>query len=288
MNGRKRYQWIWIAAAALSLSLLAVTLGAVFSPPAGPVREAAETAARPFLRLSAAAAAEGRRLLGYFSSLDALRAENAALQEENVRLTREARLGELAQGENQRLRALLELEERDGGLTLTDAWVMARSPDPWRACVTLDKGSAAGLREGQCVVDAAGALVGRISETGNTWAQVTLLTDPAFSLAAQGSQTELLGALSGRLDRMEQGELIFTPLGSGASAQLGEGILTYAQGGRYPAGLLVGSVTSREEDPAGLQAAAVVTPAADLSSLGQVFVVTAWSAPAADPGEDLP
>ena len=126
------------------------------------------------------------------------------------------------------------------------------------------------------MVDQTKALIGRIAVVGEKWARVTLITDPAFTLAAQGSKTEGLGALSGRLDRMEQGELIFTPLSPGTGVQLGEGVLTFAQGGRYPPGLLVGTVTSLEEDPGGLRSTGVVTPSADLSSLGQVFVVTAW------------
>jgi len=269
-------RWIWITGAAVSVSLLALALGSVFPQSPGPVREAAETISRPFQRVYALAGEQARRVLGYFASVDALREENTALREENLRLTREARLGELAQGENTRLRALLDLEEGQNALHLTDAWVLSRGADPWRAEVTLDKGSDAGLREGQCVVDQTKALIGRIAEVGEQWARVTLITDPAFTLAAQGSKTEGLGALSGRLDRMEQGELIFTHLSPGTGVQLGEGVLTFAQGGRYPPGLLVGTITSLEEDPGGLRSTGVVTPSADLSSLGQVFVVTAW------------
>lgn len=274
MRGGRR--WIWITGAAVSVSLLALALGALLPTGSNPLQEAVQTATRPFRQLYALAGEQTRRLTGYFTSLDALREENGLLREENLRLSREARLGELAQGENSRLRSLLELKETSPALTLTDAWVLSRSGDPWRAEVTLDQGTDAGLREGQCVVDASKALIGRISEAGTDWSRVTLVTDPAFTLAGQGSKTEGLGSLTGRLDRMERGELTFTPLGSEGGAQLGEGILTFSQGGRYPAGLLVGTVTSLEEDPGGLSSTAIITPSANLNDLGQVFVVTAW------------
>lgn len=270
-NGKK---WLPLTAAALSLSLLAVALGAVLSGPPGPLREGAETVSRPFLRLFSAAGGQVRQVQAHFTAQEALLDELSALRQENTRLLREARLGEQAQGENARLRTLLELESASPALSLTDAWVIARTPDAWRRAVTLDKGSAQGIREGQCVMDASGALLGRVTQAGERWSTVALVTDPAFSLAAQGSQSEALGSLEGRLDLMARGELAFTPLGE--RGQLGEGILTFSQGGEYPPGLLVGSVTSLEEDPGGLTPTAVVTPAADLEDLGQVFVVTAW------------
>lgn len=274
MRGGRR--WIWITGAAVSVSLVALAAGALLPGGPGPARELAQTVSRPVQRVYALAGAQVRRVTDRFTSLEALQEENSRLREENLRLSREARLGELAQGENSRLRSLLELEETNPALTLTDAWVLSRSADPWRAEVTLDRGADAGLRAGQCVVDASKALIGRVSETGENWCRVTLITDPAFTLAGQGSKTEGLGSLTGRLDRMEQGELTFTPLGAEGGAQLGEGILSFSQGGRYPGGLLVGTVTSLEEDPGGLSSTAIITPSANLNDLGQVFVVTAW------------
>ena len=46
--------------------------------------------------------------------------------------------------------------------------------------------------------------------------------------------------------------------------------------GVYPSGLVVGTVMSLEEDPGGLTRSAILTPAADLNTLSQVFVVTAF------------
>lgn len=265
-----------IAAAALSLSLLAAAVGLLFPNAPGPLREAGETVSRPFHRLFSAGSEALAQAKRYAAGMDALQAENQALRQALAQGEQAARAGELAQGENQRLRALLSLDSGGQDLRRTDAWVLSRSGDNWRACVTLDKGSAQGLAQGQCVMDAQGALVGRVEETGENWATVALVTDPGFSLSGQGTVSEALGALSGRLDLMQAGELAFTDLTEGREGQLGEGVMTFSQGGKYPAGLLVGTVTSLEPDPGGLLPTAVVTPAADLEHLGQVFVVTGF------------
>lgn len=265
-----------IAAAALSLSLLAAAVWTLFPNAPGPLRQVGERVSRPFHRLFSAgseALAQGKR---YLAGMEALQAENQALRQALAQGEAAARAGELAPGENQRLRALLSLDSGEQPLQLTDAWVLSRSPDNWRACVTLDKGSRENIQAGQCVIDAQGALVGRVEEAGEDWATVALVTDPSLSLSGQGTVSEALGALEGRLDLMQAGVLAFTDLSQGQQGQLGEGVVTFSQGGKYPAKLLVGTVTSLAPDPGGLLSTAVVTPAADLEHLGQVFVVTAF------------
>ena len=61
-----------------------------------------------------------------------------------------------------------------------------------------------------------------------------------------------------------------------SAVQAGEEVVTFAAGESYPSGLLAGTVDRVETDPGGLTRTAVLTPAADLANLGQVFVVTAF------------
>ncbi|MFQ9411581.1 MAG: rod shape-determining protein MreC [Evtepia gabavorous] len=63
--------------------------------------------------------------------------------------------------------------------------------------VTLDQGTDQGIQAGQCVVDEHGALVGRVKEVGASWANVTLLWDPGFQMAGQGTKSGVLGSLEG-------------------------------------------------------------------------------------------
>ena len=208
--------------------------------------------------------------------MEALQAEKAALEEEVAQLQAAARAGELARQENARLRALLDWPETGQDLTLTPAWVIARTPDNWQGEVTLDQGKAQGLQPGQCVVDHRRALVGRVKEVGETWATVTLVTDGAFQLAGQASASGVLGTLQGDLALLPQGEVAFASLTEADPVSPGEAVITFAAGETYPSGLLVGTVDRVETDPGGLTRSAILTPAADLASLAQVFVVTAF------------
>ena len=213
---------------------------------------------------------------GLFPGVEALQAEKAALEKEVAQLQAAARAGELARQENARLRALLDWPETGQDLTLTPAWVIARTPDNWQGEVTLDQGKTQGLQPGQCVVDHRRALVGRVKEVGDTWATVTLVTDGAFQLAGQASASGVLGTLQGDLALLPQGEVAFASLKEADPVSPGEAVVTFAAGETYPSGLLVGTVDRVETDPGGLTRSAILTPAADLASLAQVFVVTAF------------
>lgn len=275
MKGLFRHTWIKLLAVALSLSLTAAAAALVLGG-TGPLQGVGERVSRPFSRLFSTASAKFHDLLDYGKGMKSLRAENQALEEELAQARQAARQGDLAAAENARLRALLDLPRQGQDLTFTAAWVIARTPDNWRGEVTIDQGTAQGVQAGQCVVDSQGALVGRVKEAGKTWASLTLVTDPAFRLAGQGTKSGALGALEGDPARREKGELALTCLTQAQPAKLGEEVVTFAQGTGYPSGLLVGTVLSEGADPGGLTRSAAVTPAADLDALGQVFVITAF------------
>lgn len=263
-------------AVALSLSLIAAAAALVLPGTSGPLRQAGETVSRPFLRLAAAVTEKVRQGVGTLESIQSLREQNAALEETVAQLRDQAQAGALAQAENARLRALLGLAEAGRDLTLTGAWVIARAPDNWQGEVTIDQGRANGVRAGQCVVDCHGALVGRVKEAGQTWAAVTLVTDPAFRLAGQAVRSGVLGTLEGDLALLPQEKLTLASLTEADPVRVGEEVVTFAAGTGYPSGLTVGTVAQVAEDPGGLTRSAVLDPAADLGALSQVFVVTAF------------
>lgn len=276
MKGILHHTWGKLIAVALSLSLIAAAGALVFTGTPDPLREVGETLSRPFLRLFSAAAGAVDQAGDYLAGMETLRAENAALTEEVAQLKERARTGDLAQAENDRLRDLLGLAQTGQTLTLTSAWVIARTPDNWQGEVVIDQGQDQGVEAGQCVIDQHGALVGRIREAGGTWSAVSLVTDPAFQVAGQATRSGVLGTLSGTLDLLPQGQTALAGLTQGDHIQTGEEIVTFAAGETYPSGLVVGTVAAITEDPGGLTRSAILDPAADLDSLSQVFVVTAF------------
>lgn len=203
-----------------------------------------------------------------------LQAEYEALQAQVDQLKAQARTGEILTSENQRLRSLLSLGERRQDWTLEAAMVLSASWDSWSVWVKLDKGQADGLEAGDCVVDAAGALVGRVTETGEDWSYARLVTDPALTLSVRLPRTGERGVCGGNLSLLPQGKMTLENLPLDCSLLPGDELVTLATRGTYPSGILVGTVESLREDPSGLWKTATVVPAADLSHLTQVFCVT--------------
>ena len=274
MKGFFQHTWVKLIAVALSLSLIAAAVALVLNGTAAPLRELGETVSRPFSRLFSAVTEKIRQGEAYFQGVEALQAEKAALAQELAEYKQAARAGNLAAAENARLRSLLGLKEAGQDLTFTAAWVVAQPADNWRGEVTIDQGAGEGIQAGQCVVDEHGALVGRVKETGETWATVTLLWDGGFQLAGQGTWSGALGTLEGTLDLLPQGELAFSCFTEDLAVQVGEEIVTFAVQGVYPSGLAVGKVVSLTTDPGGLTRSAILAPEADLDRLSQVFVIT--------------
>ena len=118
--------------------------------------------------------------------------------------------------------------------------------------------------------------MGRVKEAGGSWAAVTLLCDGSFQMAGMATTSGVLGSLEGDLSLLPQGKLKLTCLTKEDPVRAGEGVVTFAAQESYPSGLVVGRVTALEEDPGGLTRSAILTPAADLDNLGQIFVVTAF------------
>lgn len=267
MNRSFRKKWVQILAVAISLCLILTALTVLFGG-------LWEKLPQPFLHFFSSVSQVIDRGKGYFDRKEQLQAENAALRQELGALRQAAGQGELAEAENRRLRRLLDFPQEEQELKLLPAWVIGRVPNVWQSAVHLDKGTADGVAVGQCVVDEGGALVGRVTDAGAHGSELSLVCDPGFQMAGQGSRSEVLGVLEGSLEGMPKDEVTFTGLHD--EVALGEQILTFAEGEGYPSGLVVGVVTAVTEVPGGLTKVCHITPAADIRRLGQVFVVTAF------------
>ena len=115
-----------------------------------PIQEGASRALKPF-----------RDLFGWFGDTLDARGERDKLKKERNDLRRQVIGARAAQRENAQLRRLVGLDRSDTlqGYTPVTARVIGRSPTVWYATITVDKGSNAGLRVDQPVIDGDG-LVG--------------------------------------------------------------------------------------------------------------------------------
>lgn len=215
--------------------------------------------------------AEG--VYNYSFHYDELQAENERLRSELARLQESARDAEAAVKENERLRELLGLREQRRELTFESATITSRSTSNWASTMTLSKGSDQGVAAGDCVVDAAGNLVGIIETAGSNWSTMITVVDATLEMGALLSRTESIAILEGDFTLMAQGRLKLTYLPESTELLTGDLVLTSGLGGNYPSDLVVGSIESIHTDASGMSRYAVIAPSADLDSLVQVFII---------------
>jgi rod shape-determining protein MreC len=232
-------------------------------------------AVRPF-QGAMAGAADG--IAGFASALgeiDQLRIENAALRDENERLSNEnARLSDL-KGENDQLTALLQLRSGFDHATVATR-VIGRESLESRRVVTLDKGTDDGIAMGDAVIVQGGALVGRVTDVGPNFANVTLISDSTSTVVGQLLDSGATGDIEGQ----SGGVLTMNNIDTSVQISLDEEVFTagieLAGGIRspYPKGLVIGTVADVQRDANAVVQTAYLVPAADLDTFEIALVIT--------------
>ncbi|MCK5306060.1 MAG: rod shape-determining protein MreC [Candidatus Omnitrophica bacterium] len=169
--------------------------------------------------------------------------------------------------ENLRLQKLFEFKEKVLFDTVASR-VIGRDTTNWFNTIIIDKGTNDGIREGAAVLSCSG-LAGRVIEADGGVCRVMLLTDPVSRVAAKIQRTRdeaLLEGVYKGLCRMK-----YLPLES--KIMQGDKVVTSANSGLYPEGLLIGEVISISHDASSLYTIALVRPEAALMKLEEVLCV---------------
>jgi rod shape-determining protein MreC len=225
-----------------------------------------------------------RPVASFFGGL----ARVGSLEEENRRLESEIeRLQQLAgsqvstERELTRLRRLLELNEQLG-VTGVAATVIGESPSNFEWSITINAGSAEGVKEGLPVVSGEG-LVGRVTQVSLHWSTVELIIDPHASVAGRLAGSGETGLLAGQRTKPLTMDLV----NPDAKVVPNEQVVTSGyQGGLYPPGILIGYVASVITNPGSLEKSILVRPAVDFSALEVVEVVIKTRPPASPAAGD--
>jgi rod shape-determining protein MreC len=229
----------------------------------------------PFAEAVNGVGREVRSAVEAAAEIDQLRRDNATLRAENDRLEQRNRTLDALSVENEQLTALLAIRN-----TLTYSTVavrvISRELADVNRVVMIDAGSEDGLKIGDVVIGAGGALAGRVTELGTSAARVTLINDPASTVIGEivGSRAtgEVVGDLGGalimdKIDATQQialGEEVVT-----AGLSLGETVRS-----PYPKGLVIGRIIDVTRDPNAVVQTAFIDPAIDLNRLEALLVIT--------------
>jgi rod shape-determining protein MreC len=199
--------------------------------------------------------------------LRGVRAENRNLKQQIERMSLEqVRMSQDAD-QARRLQALLAFKEQFISRTMA-AQVIGSSGSELSRSVYIDKGESDGIKPDMAVITADG-IVGKVLRVYRSTSQVLLIDDQTSGVGAILDKTRLQGILRGT----PAGEVVLEKVMSDEAVPAGELVLTSGGDGIFPKGLLVGRVT-KVAPGSELFLNIRVRPAADLSKLEEVLVVT--------------
>ena len=224
----------------------------------------------PFRSGAAAVTRQVERLYDYLFRYDQLEAENQALQERVAQLEADVRDAETYRRENERLTALLGLQEDHPDYEFLEAYVTSWDASNWKSACTISKGSGAGIQVGMCAVTAYGQVIGTVTEVGPGWATVTTVLDPSMEISASITSSGYTGVVQGSYEK--DGTMRMNYLSTDAVLRNNDQVVTTGST-LYPKDLLLGYISDAGVDETGVGKYAVLTPAADFDDLEQLFLI---------------
>lgn len=209
---------------------------------------------------------------GYLD-LRGARAEKERLEDELEAARRELQQLRARARETDKLRELLGLKRILPYESVT-AEVVAREGVPWFRTITVDKGSASGVRLNAAVLSSSG-VVGRVVSLGPLAARVQLLLDRDCGVGVMIESTGVAGVVSGQVGVADSGtsDLVMNYVPGYAEVAVGDVVVTSGLDRIFPKGLMVGRVRAVAPD-AGLFRDIRVTPSARFDRLERVLIVT--------------
>jgi rod shape-determining protein MreC len=240
-----------------------------------PLRTVLSVLIYPLQAIALAPIELARRGADFFQSRDSVQREANTAREKA--LTQSAKAVQVDQIllENQRLRALLQMRDRQG-LTARGAQVIYQAADPFSRKLILDQGQLQGLQAGSPVMDENG-IVGQITRAYPMVSELTLITDRDHAIPVLNVRNGLRGVAYGDSDGSDMIELRY--MATNADIQEGDMLTTSGIDGVFPSGLPVARVVRVERRSESIFARILCQPIALTQGVRNVMVITSIGAP---------
>lgn len=215
----------------------------------------------------------------YFQDVDKLQDRIDALEKENESLKAEINDAEIIFQEQLWLYHYLSMKNEHEDYAMCAATVIASSGQAgsgdYMTVMTLNKGSAHGIKVGMPVVTVSG-LLGMVTEVGINQCYVQTILNTNASVGALDASTRDQGLLEGDFTCLYDGKATLRYLPENATVAVGDIIITSGAGSVYPYGIPIGTVTEVSTNPYSRTKEAVVQPFCDLSHTDEVIILTSY------------
>ena len=216
------------------------------------------------------------QLYNYMFEYESLLAENQRLKDQLSAIEKEARQADAISRENDRLRALLEFQALNPEYDLVEGYIISWSSNDWSNSFTINRGEDAGIEVGMCAVTANGELVGLVDEVGVNYSVIKSVLDSSLEISATIASSGYNGIVKGGYASGLDGYLRMNYLPSSSTIRNDDQVVTTGST-VYPRDLVLGYVIDAGFDATGVAKYALLEPAANISSLEQIFILTNYN-----------
>lgn len=220
---------------------------------------------------------KAEQLYSYIFRYETITAENEALKQQLAEMEDVAREADAMARELSRLRELLQLKEENPDYELVDGYIISRDSVDWNSNITINRGEDHGIQVGMCAITSNGEVVGLVDKVGSNYAVIKTIMDSSLQIsgtvASSGYSGMVLGGYQTGLEEMLRMEY----LPSSAVLRNGDQVVTSGST-VYPRNLVLGKVVDASYTETGVAKYAILEPAAQITGLEQVFVITGFAA----------
>lgn len=213
--------------------------------------------------------------IAYFTDYDEIKAENESLKKQLREAELQLRDAQIALDENDRLRSLAGIKERNRSFEFEVAEVIARAVGDWQSALTLDKGTLHDVQEGDLVITDDG-MVGYIAVAAPNYSEVITVIDPEMQAGALITRTREASVAEGDYTLMDTGELRLSYLKQDADIVIGDTVETSGRGGLFPKGIMIGTIEQILPEEHGMSNYAIVRPFVDINTVSHVFIIKSF------------
>ena len=263
-----------ILVVAVILSLLLSVFGGIMNK--NPLDLAVQGVLAPFRAAATALTTTAEKYYGYMFRYEALAAENEVLKKQIAEMEDTARQAESVSRENQRLRKGMNLLETHEDYKLVDAYIIGWNSSDWENTLTINRGTNSGIQRNMCAVTENGEVVGLVTDVGINYAEVTTILDSTLEISGTIASSGYNGMVRGGYIDGHQTLLQMNYLPSAAIIRNKEQVVTSGST-VYPRGLIMGNVVDAGFEETGIAKYALLDPAAEISSLEQIFIITEYT-----------
>ena len=215
----------------------------------------------------------------YFEDVDKLQDKIDELEKENESLKSQLTDADIILSEQSWLYQYLSMKHEHEDYAMCAASVIATGGQAgsgdYITTITLNKGSAHGIRAGMPVVSISG-LVGMVTEVGLNQCYVQTILNTSSSVGAISVDTLDRGIIEGDFNSLYEGCATLRYIPESAAIEPGNKIVTSGLGTIYPYGIPVGTVSEVTVNPYSRTKEAKIIPYHDFSDTNEVIILTSY------------